>query len=473
MDRTRGALAGLRHAFEATARFRERRRSDGHAHHARRCPRRLRPRPPRARGRPRVVPVGRRGRRGGPRDLARRPRQERPAHRDGRRGHLLDVEVGGDARARQLRLPRRQRRLDRRRHAEQDRAQRSAGARGRPRRRHDRRLREGPVHRAARPHRVERHDRPARRHDRRARLGHQVERPGRDGRPAPQGAAEHRRAAQAAARRRLDLRPLRLRRRRRRHRRRLRPRPARPPRRPAARRSGRDARPPGPAHRLQRRHRRRRQRLRRRHRRLGLRRRRQRRVRRRAVRPRHRRGTRLHRRGQQRRRRRNVPELHLRPAARRRVLRRRRQPLRPGRPLRRRQRRLRRPGGARHAQQLLARPRRRRLRLPPRRHGRGQRGRRGRPAPQPAGPAPAPGAGQLRHAVRPGLHAAAAQLPDVQRLHELHEQDHRRRPELVVLLGGHGRSAGIVGLMYSAARNRGTRVTPTRCASSCRARPTT
>ena len=132
-----------------------------------------------------------------------------------------------------------------------------------------------------------------------------------------------------------------------------------------------------------RRHRRRRQRLRRRHRRLGLPRRRQRPLRRRPVRPRHRRGQGLDAGGRQRRPGRHLPELHGPAAARRRQLRRRRQPLRRRRSLYATDNGVAGgPGGARRAQQLEPRPRRGRLRLPPRRHGDRLGRRRGRPAQQ-------------------------------------------------------------------------------------------
>ena len=101
-----------------------------------------------------------------------------------------------------------------------------------------------------------------------------------------------------------------------------------------------------------------------------------------------------------------LPELHVDPHARGRLLRGRREPLRAGRRLRHRQRRGGRAGGARHAEQLEARPPGRQVRLRPRRGGDRVRRRRGRPAQQLALVAARGDPGELGHQVRRGVHAA-------------------------------------------------------------------
>ena len=181
------------------------------------------------------------------------------------------------------------------------------------------------------------------------------------------------------------------------------------------------------------------QRLRRRHRRLGLPRQRQRPVRRRPVRPRHRRGRDSSAEANNGGRPGTCPNCTVVPL---------RvgdsfvadvEPIRPGRHLRHRQRRAGHPGGARHAQQVVARPEGDRLRLQPRRGGDRLGRRRGRPAPQLALDVRAHDRRELREAVRLDLLARQAVVPPVQRLHQLLDEGHARDTELELLVERHGR----------------------------------
>ena len=102
--------------------------------------------------------------------------------------------------------------------------------------------------------------------------------------------------------------------------------------------------------------------------------------------------------------------------------------------------------------QTAARAPGRRVRLRPRRRGDRLRRRRGRPAPQLALELSAHDRRQLGHEVR-HVHADA-QLPPVQRLHELLDEDHGRDPEHELLVRRDRRRApASPGLIYSAALN--------------------
>ena len=308
--------------------------------------------------------------------------------------------------------------------------------------------------------------RPPRRDDRRARLRHQVERRRRDARPAPQDPPEQGRAADAE------------------------PRPARAEPGATARPTAsaydcngdgvfnvvdyacdsrvdarRDPRRVGPAGVLDpqdlliafsdgtddds-------QRLRRRHRRLGLPRQRQRPLRRRPVRPRHRRGAGLERRGRTTAATSGtLPELHGHAAARRRLVRRRRQPLRAGRDLRGRQRRRR--SCRRRSARSTTRSSRRQAVDYAYRHGvdRDRLGRRrGRPAPQLALELPAHDRRQLGHAVRHRCTPPDQSYLQFNGCTNFSTQDHARDPEHELLLErDRPRRRAWPGLIYSAALN--------------------
>ena len=141
-----------------------------------------------------------------------------------------------------------------------------------------------------------------------------------------------------------------------------------------------------------------------------------------------------------------MPQLHGAAAARRRVVHRRRQPLRRGHHLRDRPRRERRPGGTRHLQRSRVRAPGDRLCLQPWHHRDRLGGRRGGRTPQPARRPSPHDRGQRdrrpRGPERRARHEQAAQLPAARRVHELR---HAHRPlgrGQLVLVGGHRQELG-------------------------------